>query len=398
MEYSEFKRQLEKIMNLIENNMTAHAIDRTKFLIESCYNMDENHKRHFHEYCVLMKAKLSRLTDLQIKGMIDPSDYNSQGMLNFSIIVLLRKIEDQYFTINPALERKKKFDLPAFIPQISTKTNKWGIEIILNRDYKTFTIEEQEIFLNKLGTMLSTNKGDIIIKNIGQGSVRINLEMPQQKIMDLMFAMLSDKHSLGKVLYVGPGIVITHENIQEAQRLEKLFEDCKQGDEKAIAELYKYYLGKLLGIAYKYILDRDLAYDIVHDVFLKMLEGYKFQQIKGNIGGYLMRAVKNQSLTIVKRLKKAPQGVGTLEDKWVKKLFSSENPGPELMEREKVLQRMTSILSKEQMAVLRMSGQGYKGKEIAEILSKTLVNIRQIRYQAWKVLKNDYLIRDLLEY
>lgn len=51
----------------------------------------------------------------------------------------------------------------------------------------------------------------------------------------------------------------------------ELSERCRQGDNRARKELYEQYAGRMLGVCLRYAGDRDMAQDLVHDGFLKIL-------------------------------------------------------------------------------------------------------------------------------
>ena len=48
----------------------------------------------------------------------------------------------------------------------------------------------------------------------------------------------------------------------------ELVERCKKGERKAQALLYKTYSHKMLGICFRFVTDRQIAQDLMHDGFI----------------------------------------------------------------------------------------------------------------------------------
>ncbi|MFV0378160.1 MAG: RNA polymerase sigma-70 factor [Mangrovibacterium sp.] len=81
-----------------------------------------------------------------------------------------------------------------------------------------------------------------------------------------------------------------------------LFRQFKQGDPKALEELFYRTFPRLFDFANRITKDRQVAEDIVQDVFIKIWE--KKERIESiNIEGYLFRLVRNQCLDYIKFIK-----------------------------------------------------------------------------------------------
>lgn len=72
-------------------------------------------------------------------------------------------------------------------------------------------------------------------------------------------------------------------------------------DEKAFELLFKRYYSSLCNFAAKFVKDRDLAEDIVQDIFYKLWRNPHHLNSNQNIASYLYRAVQNQGLNILDR-------------------------------------------------------------------------------------------------
>ncbi|MFS4492815.1 RNA polymerase sigma factor [Maribacter sp. 2308TA10-17] len=78
--------------------------------------------------------------------------------------------------------------------------------------------------------------------------------------------------------------------------LEKLIEDCKQGDRKAQAQLYRKYASILFGISLKYSRNKTEAEDNLHDSFMTIFDKIGQYSGKGSFEGWMKRITVNTVL------------------------------------------------------------------------------------------------------
>ena len=78
--------------------------------------------------------------------------------------------------------------------------------------------------------------------------------------------------------------------------LEKLIEDCKQGDRKAQAQLYRKYASILFGICLKYSRNKTEAEDNLHDSFMTIYDKIGQYSGKGSFEGWMKRITVNTVL------------------------------------------------------------------------------------------------------
>lgn len=83
----------------------------------------------------------------------------------------------------------------------------------------------------------------------------------------------------------------------------ELLERCRQGDNRARKELYEQYAGRMLGICLRYVGDRDMAQDLVHDGFLKILNSFdKFTwRGEGSLRAWMERVMVNTALQSLRK-------------------------------------------------------------------------------------------------
>ncbi|WP_207510965.1 RNA polymerase sigma factor [Longitalea luteola] len=80
-----------------------------------------------------------------------------------------------------------------------------------------------------------------------------------------------------------------------------------QREEKAFEEVYTLFYGQLCYFAEKLVISRQLAEEIVVDVFVRTFRSTVSVTSMEHLRGYLFQAVKNQSLNYLKREKRYEQ-------------------------------------------------------------------------------------------
>ena len=81
---------------------------------------------------------------------------------------------------------------------------------------------------------------------------------------------------------------------------EYLFSLLKQGNQDAFTQLYNKYSSMLYGLSYRYLQDRNLAEDVVQQVFLHLWEVHSTCHIKVHLRNYLYTMTKNYLLNMIR--------------------------------------------------------------------------------------------------
>jgi len=76
---------------------------------------------------------------------------------------------------------------------------------------------------------------------------------------------------------------------------QRLFRGVQQGDQVALRCLYETYKDDLLTVASCLLVDRNLAEDCVHDVFVSFAAGAARIHLRSTLKGYLVASVANQA-------------------------------------------------------------------------------------------------------
>jgi RNA polymerase sigma factor (sigma-70 family) len=74
----------------------------------------------------------------------------------------------------------------------------------------------------------------------------------------------------------------------------------RAGDEEALGEVYHAYHPIMWDVAYRYLQDRDMAEDAVHDVFRMLWERRATFAVESTLASYLLGAVRHRALNLLR--------------------------------------------------------------------------------------------------
>jgi RNA polymerase sigma-70 factor (ECF subfamily) len=81
----------------------------------------------------------------------------------------------------------------------------------------------------------------------------------------------------------------------------KLLERLKASDLEAFGELYVQVRERLFVYALSFLKDEDISQDLVQEMFVDLWENRQFEHIHSDLIGYLVRTVRNRSLTYIRQ-------------------------------------------------------------------------------------------------
>ena len=150
----------------------------------------------------------------------------------------------------------------------------------------------------------------------------------------------------------------------EAQALVKAL---KEGNQLAFSIVYKTYAAQTFSLAFKYLLNKELAEDAVQNLFLKLwLKKEEIDETKP-INRYLFTMLKNDLLNTLRDSKK---NIYLLEDCLSMVLELEDNSQNENLKQEQmnIIQQALEQLSPQRRKVFEMKVSGkYSNQEIADI-------------------------------
>ena len=167
----------------------------------------------------------------------------------------------------------------------------------------------------------------------------------------------------------------------EAQALVKAL---KEGNQLAFSIVYKTYAAQTFSLAFKYLLNKELAEDAVQNLFLKLwLKKEEIDETKP-INRYLFTMLKNDLLNTLRDSKK---NIYLLEDCLSMVLELEDNSQNENLKQEQmnIIQQALEQLSPQRRKVCEMKVSGkYSNQEIADKLN---LSINTIKFQYSQSLK-----------
>ena len=167
----------------------------------------------------------------------------------------------------------------------------------------------------------------------------------------------------------------------EAQALVKAL---KEGNQLAFSIVYKTYAAQTFSLAFKYLLNKELAEDAVQNLFLKLwLKKEEIDETKP-INRYLFTMLKNDLLNTLRDSKK---NIDLLEDCLSMVLELEDNSQNENLKQEQmnIIQQALEQLSPQRRKVFEMKVSGkYSNQEIADKLN---LSINTIKFQYSQSLK-----------
>ena len=167
----------------------------------------------------------------------------------------------------------------------------------------------------------------------------------------------------------------------EAQALVKAL---KEGNQLAFSIVYKTYAAQTFSLAFKYLLNKELAEDAVQNLFLKLwLKKEEIDETKP-INRYLFTMLKNNLLNTLRDSKK---NIYLLEDCLSMVLELEDDSQNENLKQEQmnIIQQALEQLSPQRRKVFEMKVSGkYSNQEIADKLN---LSINTIKFQYSQSLK-----------
>jgi RNA polymerase sigma-70 factor (ECF subfamily) len=177
--------------------------------------------------------------------------------------------------------------------------------------------------------------------------------------------------------------------------LQDVITELRNGHRETYEKLFHQHYKNLVLYAKKFVLDTEIARDIVQDVFIYLWEKRQQVQIQKSVSAYLFRAVRNACINHLKR--------ESTKENYIKQFLLAINNGElnvekdedvhELVVHKDLLKRIELIvesLPEQCKNMFRMSRfRGLKNKEIAEIYAVSPRTVETQIYRALKVLKED---------
>ena len=162
-----------------------------------------------------------------------------------------------------------------------------------------------------------------------------------------------------------------------------IVQQVNKGSEQAFAELYKAYYAYLNAVAIYYLQDKEVAQEVVDDVFLNVWE--KRENLVFPIHYYLVRSVQNGCLNYIRSQRALQTALDGYRDEVLlfleEHILSTSTPleDVELKETEAEIRRVVDNLPVKMRAVFE--AYFYDGKSAEEIAEEMNLSVNTIRVQ-----------------
>ncbi|MBQ8500578.1 MAG: RNA polymerase sigma factor [Bacteroidales bacterium] len=146
----------------------------------------------------------------------------------------------------------------------------------------------------------------------------------------------------------------------------RLARECAGGDERAMKELYSRYASGLYGLCIRYVGDRELARDLMHDSFIKIYDTIGKYKPTGSLKSWMARVTVN---LVIDHLRRSHRLETVTIDPMAEKI--PEEPSQEEMRivPKEELMKMVGALPETKRVVFNLfCVEGYSHKDIAAML------------------------------
>ena len=149
---------------------------------------------------------------------------------------------------------------------------------------------------------------------------------------------------------------------------ETLVKECVSGKAKAQRMLFDRYSAKMLGVAIRYIKDKERAEDVLQDAFIKVFKNLDRFKHDGSLEGWIRRIVVNTALDQLRKNKKR-QGDIELDNSFLE--ITTNNFTEERLQAESLMKLVQALPDGYRTVFNMFAIEGYSHKEIAKKLGIT---------------------------
>lgn len=145
----------------------------------------------------------------------------------------------------------------------------------------------------------------------------------------------------------------------------ELAKSCARGDDKARKELYTRYAGSLYGLCIRYVGDRELARDLMHDSIIKVFDTIGKYRPTGTLKSWVCRITVNHVIDYLRKSRRFE--TERLDDRQEK----IPDPAPEqlrIVPKEELLKMVNALPETKRIIFNLFCIEGYSHKDIAAML------------------------------
>lgn len=164
-------------------------------------------------------------------------------------------------------------------------------------------------------------------------------------------------------------------NVEDKQLVKRL----RNGDRNALSRIYQKYGDSLLTMVVGIVHNRELAEDILHDVFLAFVRDIENFALTGRLKSYLAKCVANRAIDLLRAKKNHNADIGRIGP------VKDDTPLPhQTLEKQEELRKLDDALNQlptEQRHVIMMHIHGQMGYRQIALCQGVSINTIQGRYR-----------------
>ena len=145
----------------------------------------------------------------------------------------------------------------------------------------------------------------------------------------------------------------------------QIIEGCRKGDAAAQRELYERFAATMMGICCRYVRDRTVAEDLLHDGFITVFTKVREFRGEGSFEGWCKRIFVNTALGFLRKRSPINESDQIENMGW---LDSGDTDAVEKMSGEELMEIICSLPDGYRTILNLYAVEGYSHKEIGEML------------------------------
>lgn len=168
---------------------------------------------------------------------------------------------------------------------------------------------------------------------------------------------------------------------------------CASGDNSAREELYRRYAGGLYAICLRYLGDRELAKDLMHDSMIKIFDSVGRYRPVGSLKSWCSKITINMVIDYIRKRKK--MDIYT-QDNAGDKFTEPQNDDVQTIPEEELMRMVMSLPTAKRLVFNLYCVENYSHKEIADMLGINEKTSSSLLFKARKQLAtmiNEYKLK-----
>ena len=182
-------------------------------------------------------------------------------------------------------------------------------------------------------------------------------------------------------------VVENKTSINEQSDIE-LYKSFLNGNKEAFNQLILRHRKQLTLFIMKYVKKLEVAEDIVQDSFVYMLINKVDYDFKYSFRTYIYTIAKSRTLNYLKNKSKVVSMEDVLTEKYYDEEMNIEEIYIKKEEREKIQKAIKKLKKDYQIVIYLYDFQGFKYREISEILNQSISKTKMMIHRAKKQVKN----------